>query len=186
MFTYKYRENEIKYLVIDSGSHEKSGFQFLAHIFFFQLDFLKGEGPIWLNIIKVHFNTFVSDGVTTEDFCHILKNIWISSTLSAVISAFFSLFPMCELFMSKCPGLTCALWQEAALLWKILPLLACPFFDTPNVVPSEVLGSGNPDGVSHPPREHLTRFGSPTCPRGECLSSYMLTVFSHAVLILIR
>ena len=45
--------------------------------FFFKLYFLKGKGPIWLNVIKVHFNTFVSDRVTTEVFCHILKNIWV-------------------------------------------------------------------------------------------------------------
>lgn len=135
--------------------------------YIFKPYFLKGEGPIWLNIIKIHINTFASGRMTTEDFCHILKNLWVSSVLSIVFSVSFSPFPTCELFMPKCPGLTCALWQEAVLLWKILPLLARPFFDTLNVVPSEVLGSGISEGVSHPPGEHLTRFGSPTCPRGE-------------------
>ena len=97
---------------------------------------------------------------------HSEKYMGFFSPLSSPLCAVLAL-PTCELFMPNCPGLTCAFWQEAVLLWKILPLLARSFFDTPNVAPSEVLGSGNPEGVSHPPGEHLTRFGSPTCPRGE-------------------
>lgn len=117
------------------------------HLFFLTF-FLERWRHIWLNIIKTCFHIFASSRITREDFCHTLKNILASSAFSTAFSALFSLFQTCELFMPKCSGLMCAPWQKAVLLWKILPLIARPSFDIPNVTPSEVLGRGNPGGVS--------------------------------------
>lgn len=83
---------------------------------------LKGT-HICLNMIKICFSFLASGKITTEDLCHILKNIGFFSLLPIVFSSPFSLFQTCESFLPRCSGLMYALWQKAVYAWKTLPSL---------------------------------------------------------------